>query len=115
MTSQDNSRMGRELRVLLECRHGILAADCADCRGITAAGRKAEEVIERHLRAGTIVGELVEPLPKGKNRHLRLSSVIGIGVGITVFGGLLFWQGGKLVLRLIKKEQPRSANDAGVR
>jgi hypothetical protein len=91
----------RELKALRQCRHRIPADACTTCRGRTASGKRFEEIIEVYRRNGHVVAELEE---RSSRRVVRreLKTVIGIGLGAGIIGGVLLWQGGKIIWRLIK-------------
>lgn len=96
-------QLERELRAFLECKHSIRADLCAECRSITRSGKEMETVIEEFLTRGTIIVEMEEQHPTQGRNFRKLKTVIGIGLGVSVVGGFLAWRGGKLVLRLFKK------------
>ena len=97
-------QLEKKLRTLLECKHSIHADSCAECKGKTRYGKTTEEIIEEFLHRGTIIVEMEDRHPTHGRNFRRLKTVIGIGLGISVAGGFLAWKGGKLVMRLIRRD-----------
>ena len=103
-----NALTEREIRRLLFCLHTLPADQCGDCKGMTALGVPMDAVVEELKRQGFVDVELVADLPHGEGppiRHRRITkSLVGIGIGVSFFLGVAGWQGGKILLRLIKKD-----------
>lgn len=102
-------RLERQLRSVLECVHQRQADQCDLCKGKTASGLAMEAILEELRGQGLIDVEAVVEIREGNGqpvRHRRnLKKLVGLGIGASFFIGLVGWQGGKLIWRLIEKKK----------
>lgn len=109
------SRIEREVRSLLECSHQRQADQCDTCKGRTGLGAPMDAVLEVLKRHGLISVEPAES-PKTKKtpvqHHRSLKTLLGAGIGVSFFLGFIGWQGGKLALRLIRKESTKPGKES---
>ncbi|MBI4132218.1 MAG: hypothetical protein HY474_01155 [Candidatus Sungbacteria bacterium] len=105
-------RMLREVNALYQCKHGLLADRCGDCRGMTALGVHADVLTEMLKRRGHLLIELDAEIRGARSmvRHQRpLKTAIGVGIGVSFFLAFAGWKSGKLLLRLINRAAPQES------
>lgn len=93
----------------IKCQHGNKALWCVLCRGkdwlevVTADGRTISQVVEEFMGRGIDWIEIEEYFGKEKKRRRikKIAEVAGLGIIST----LLLYQGGKLILRLIRRKE----------
>lgn len=107
------ARVVRLVKTLIQCSHQQKADECKDCQGKTASGIPLGVLLEELRRQGLIDVEVaVELVKEGEPpvQHQRsLKTLATIGFGVSVFIGFAGWQGGKLLLRLVKRDTGKSA------
>lgn len=101
----------RLVKTFIQCSHQQKADECQDCQGKTAGGIPLGVVLEELRRQGLIDVEVaVELMKEGEpavQRQRSLKTLATIGFGVSVFIAFAGWQGGKLLLRLIKRDGPK--------
>lgn len=102
---QEKKKVISEFDALTKCKHGLAATSCWLCKGKewentpTVSGETIGQIIDDFAKLGKIDRiELKERINK-KTRNKRIKKITALA-GIAIVGGLVVYEGGKVIARL---------------
>lgn len=124
-SDRDFKRVKTEFLAAITCIHGLLATDCAYCRRpnwlesviATAPGKPpwtiadvVAEFVPHRIPSIEMVERYLDEKGEPTRTEQRTMRKLVIAAGATIVGGVILYEGGKLVLRLLADIRSRGSS-----